>query len=65
MVADDPSQDIVLDDPGGKIEDDGPQTGHNADQDCQAEQAGLDADPALRQQEKLGKEAKPVARYWS
>ena len=45
MVADDPSQGIVFDDPRGKIEDDGPQTGHNAHQDGQAEQAGLDADP--------------------
>ena len=41
VVAHNRSQGVVFHDPRGKIEDDGPQTGHDAHQDGQAEQSCL------------------------
>ena len=62
MVADNPSQGVVFDDPRGKIEDDSPQTGHDADQNGQAEQSCLRANPPLGQKKELGNQAEPVAK---
>ena len=60
VVAHDRSQGVVFDDPSGKIEDDGPQTGHDAHQDGQAQQSGLRANPATGQKKKLREPTEPA-----